>query len=202
MGVAYAHLGRQDEAIAAYHKAIELDPKYTAAYNNLGNVYRDLGRQDEAIVAYHKAIELDPKYASPHNNLGYLLLKEGQLQQAQAHLEQAISLNADAYVVIINLGITYFHLKDRNNAQAQFRSALEKCPLDAVHGCLNKVTALLGLEQSQEALELLQRTKEKFTLQPDEIEDAFTDWDLLAAAPEPPAGIGEFLERAKQILKT
>ena len=52
-----------------FRKAIELDPKYADAYNNLGNALRGQKKLDEAIAAYRKAIELDPKYANAHNNL-------------------------------------------------------------------------------------------------------------------------------------
>ena len=127
-------------------------------------------------------------------------MKQAQLEQARAHLEQALKLDANNYIAVINLGITYFHLKDRKNAKAQFRSALEKCPLDSVVGRLSKVTALLGLEESEEALELLQQTRENFNISPGEKEMFFTDWNLLANSPEPRAGIGEFLEQAKEIL--
>ena len=127
-------------------------------------------------------------------------MKQAQFEQARAHLEQAIALDANDYVPIVNLGITYFHLKDRKNAQAQFRSALEKCPLDSVQGRLNKVTAFLGLEQNEEALGLLQQTKENFKIQPSKIKEAFSDWNLLANSPEPPAGIDEFIKKAKEIL--
>ncbi len=52
-----------DEAIAEYRKAIELDPKYVYAHNNLGMALRDKGRVDEAIAEWKKVIELDPKNA-------------------------------------------------------------------------------------------------------------------------------------------
>jgi tetratricopeptide (TPR) repeat protein len=54
-------------AIAAYQKAIELDPKLATPWNGLGNRYSEQGKTDEGIAAYQKAIELDPKYAAPWN---------------------------------------------------------------------------------------------------------------------------------------
>jgi len=39
----YYPLGRTDEALAAFQRAIELDPKLAWAYNNLGRLYEELG---------------------------------------------------------------------------------------------------------------------------------------------------------------
>jgi tetratricopeptide (TPR) repeat protein len=200
LGNVYKNLGRKEDAIASYQKAIELDQKYATAYNNLGIVYSDLGRKEEAIAWYQKAIELDPKDATPHNNLGYLLLNDGKLEKAKSHLERSIAINADDYCALINLGITYFQLRDKKKAQAHLGTALEKCPLSSVYGSLNKVTALLGLERKVEALESVQQTNEQFNIQPAEKEAFFKDWNLLAASPEPPAGICEFIEQAKAML--
>ena len=47
----------------AYRKAIELDPKYAEAHNNLGIALTSQRKLDEAIACYRKAIELDPKFA-------------------------------------------------------------------------------------------------------------------------------------------
>ncbi len=200
MGNVYADLGRKDEAIASYQKAIELDPKDAKAYNNLGIVYDDMGRKDEAIASYQKAIELDPKDASPYNSLGYLHLIDGNLKEAKINFEKAISINPEGYVAPINLGITYFQLKKKKRATSYFQSSLEKCPTNSVYGNLNKVTAMLGLERNEDALEILQRTHENFNIQQKEMKDFFQDWHLLAASSEPPAGIDEFIEQAKAIL--
>ncbi|MFH1635119.1 MAG: tetratricopeptide repeat protein, partial [Chloroflexota bacterium] len=70
LGATLDRAGKKVEAIAAYQKAIELDPNYASPHNGLGNVYVALGRPEEAIAAYQKAIELDPKLAVPHNGLG------------------------------------------------------------------------------------------------------------------------------------
>ena len=73
IGNALAEPDRLDEAIAWYHKAIELDPKHVKAHNALGNRLSSLGKLDEAIAWYRKAIEIDPKYAWAHCNLGHVL---------------------------------------------------------------------------------------------------------------------------------
>ena len=55
--------GKYQEAIEAYTKAIELDPKYAVAYYGRGLIYVVLGDYRQAIRDYDKAIELDPKDA-------------------------------------------------------------------------------------------------------------------------------------------
>ena len=57
-GVALKALGRHKEAESAYRKALELDPKYTEAWFNLGNLYRDSGRSTSAIEAYEQVVEI------------------------------------------------------------------------------------------------------------------------------------------------
>ncbi len=54
-----------------YTKAIELYPRDTHAYYNLGNTYYKKGQYDQAIKDYTKAIELNPKLAKAYENRGF-----------------------------------------------------------------------------------------------------------------------------------
>jgi Flp pilus assembly protein TadD len=49
------------EATYRWERAVELDPTYAAAYNNLAIAYETAGDFQKAKAAYEKAIELDPK---------------------------------------------------------------------------------------------------------------------------------------------
>ena len=48
------------EATYRFEKAVEIDPTYPAAWNNLGIALEEQGKFDEANKAYTKALELDP----------------------------------------------------------------------------------------------------------------------------------------------
>ena len=48
------------EATVRWEKATELDPTYSAAWNDLGIAYEEQGKFDDARKAYEKALQLDP----------------------------------------------------------------------------------------------------------------------------------------------
>ena len=56
--------GKNEDAIAAYDKAIKLDPRHISAWNNKGIAMFRLKRYEEAINCYDKAITIDPNHAN------------------------------------------------------------------------------------------------------------------------------------------
>jgi Flp pilus assembly protein TadD len=52
--------GLWKSATSQWEKAIELDPTYSAAWNDLGIAYEQQGMFDKARSAYEKAMQLDP----------------------------------------------------------------------------------------------------------------------------------------------
>jgi Flp pilus assembly protein TadD len=73
-GINVAQRGLWREAIYRWEKAVELDPKYAAAYNDLAIAYEHEGQLDKARKAYEKAIELSPNNEPIRQN--YELFKE------------------------------------------------------------------------------------------------------------------------------
>ncbi len=62
------------EALYRWKRAVEMDPNYAAAYNNLAIAYEHEGQFAEARKAYDKALELDPHNQQIQQN--YDLFKE------------------------------------------------------------------------------------------------------------------------------
>src|SRR5690348_15490495 len=73
-GIKVAQNGLWNEALYRWKKAVERDPTYAAAWNDLAIAYEHEGRFDEAKDAYEKAIQLDPKNLMIKQN--YDLFKE------------------------------------------------------------------------------------------------------------------------------
>ena len=70
-------MGRPQEAIMCYQRAIQLRPDYAIAYGNLPSVYYEQGQMDLAIMHYKQAIILDSTFVEAYNNLGNALKDSG-----------------------------------------------------------------------------------------------------------------------------
>jgi Flp pilus assembly protein TadD len=73
-GIRVAQSGLWREALYRWERAVQLDPTYAEAWNNLGVAYEHAGRFDDARKAYETAIKLDPKNMMIRQN--YDLFKE------------------------------------------------------------------------------------------------------------------------------
>src|SRR5437016_4802147 len=73
-GINVAQRGLWREAIYRWEKAVELDPSYAAAYNDLAVAYEHEGQLDKARKAYEKALELEPNNTEIRQN--FELFKE------------------------------------------------------------------------------------------------------------------------------
>src|ERR671935_760558 len=73
-GISVAQRGLWREAIYRWEKAVEIDPTYAAAYNDLAIAYEHEGQLEKARKAYEKALELEPNNSQIRQN--YELFKE------------------------------------------------------------------------------------------------------------------------------
>ena len=73
-GIKVAQNGLWREAQYRWERAVELDPTYAEAWNNLAIAYEHSGKFDDARKAYETAIKLDPKNMLIRQN--YDLFKE------------------------------------------------------------------------------------------------------------------------------
>ena len=73
-GIDVAMRGLWREAVYRWEKAVELDPKYAEAYNDLAVAYEHEGQLQKARQAYEKALEIEPNNVQIRQN--YELFKE------------------------------------------------------------------------------------------------------------------------------
>src|SRR5438874_1790947 len=67
-GITVASRGLWREAIYRWQRAVEIDPSYAEAYNDLAVAYEHEGELDKARLAYEKALQLAPANTSIKQN--------------------------------------------------------------------------------------------------------------------------------------
>jgi tetratricopeptide (TPR) repeat protein len=81
-----------DKAIAAFDKAIELQPANAGNYNNFALALAASGKMDQARANLQKAIEIDPVGAGKyHFNLGAFLMNAGKGDEAIDEFKKGIA---------------------------------------------------------------------------------------------------------------
>jgi Tfp pilus assembly protein PilF len=73
-GIKVAQNGLWKEAAYRWEKAVQLDPTYAAAWNNLAIAYEQQGDFEKAAKAYEAAVKIDPENLMIRQN--YDLFKE------------------------------------------------------------------------------------------------------------------------------
>jgi tetratricopeptide (TPR) repeat protein len=84
------------EVVAAYLKAVELDPHSAGALVNLGTIYFNARNFTLAERFYRQATEVDPNYALAHFDLANLFDERGDRKRALEHYLAALKI-APAY---------------------------------------------------------------------------------------------------------
>jgi tetratricopeptide (TPR) repeat protein len=102
LGNIYYNTGAYDEAIRAYHKAIDLDHGCGQSYSNLASIYIHKEYYTEAILMFQKGIELldDAKdKALLWNRLGDTYLRLDDYEDAIAVYQKAVELDPENAVL-------------------------------------------------------------------------------------------------------
>ncbi len=115
-GVALVMEGKYNEAIEAFNKAIELNPKDAVAYNNRGAAYGQTGNYKQQIEDSSKALQLNPKDAVAFNNRGVAYGELSNYEQEIEDCTKAIELNPKLAVAYYHRGIAYHKMGNRKQA--------------------------------------------------------------------------------------
>jgi len=130
LGKVYSDLQRYPEAIAAYRRALQINPKNIEAQCNVGGMLEHSGEYSQAIAAYRKAIGINPSHPEAHNNLGLILRQLGQFEEAMESFKRAIQAQPAGLSFMQNLISTMNYMPHMEcgeifNAHQKFGQQLE-----------------------------------------------------------------------------
>ena len=124
MGVAYALLGQQERALAAFDAALALNPRYLEATIHRALALAALGRVDEVTPTLRRAAEITPppvagfpaaiaaQLANKHAELGLAYAEAGARDRAIAEYRRALELGPRFHDLRYRLGRLLLEARD------------------------------------------------------------------------------------------
>jgi predicted TPR repeat methyltransferase len=154
-------LGRTDEAIASYRRALQYQPEFIEARSNLGYLLEHAGRLEEAAESYRRALALAPNEWMTLNRLGYCERLLGRAEQSIEVLKRAAALRPGSAATLNEIALSLLQLERTEEAIASLRAAVAAEPGFA-EGWAN-LAKLLYVRH----LEALQESERAGTARPD-----------------------------------
>lgn len=95
LGAALHRLGRLDEALKAYDKALTFAPEDAEIWTNIGNALTQAGRYDEAALSFEHALKLNPRSPDAAIGRGLALFKLTRYEEALACFDLVNEIRPD-----------------------------------------------------------------------------------------------------------
>jgi len=129
---AIIHMQQNDaiSAINGFEKAIEIQPNYPEAFNNLGVALEENSQPDQASVCYKKAIKKKTDYANAYYNLANIEKNERKFDNAIDNYLLAIKFQPNYTNAMNNLALIYQYHGNYTKSKTLFKQALESANND------------------------------------------------------------------------
>ncbi len=158
-GFVYGALKNQQQAIAVFERALQLDPRCAKAYKGRGWAYLSLTQYQQAKTDFDRALTLDPNEGAAYNGRGIIYRAFKEHHQAKADFDRLIKLHPKLAWGYVQHGRTCTDLKEYQEAIADFERALELDPYNTfAYRGLRQV--YLEIKEHQQAASILDRLRE------------------------------------------
>lgn|SRR5574341_326623 len=117
--------GKLDDAKKLYLKAIELDPGFCDAMDNVGLIFRRQGDLEQAVFWYKKSIGVFPNNSTAHQNLAVTYQLQAKTNDAIAEYKLLLQINPDDPEGYYGLGVILRNQEQFQDAIAQLSKAEE-----------------------------------------------------------------------------
>ncbi|MEX1999231.1 MAG: tetratricopeptide repeat protein [Gemmatimonadales bacterium] len=144
-GVVLHQLGKWDDAIASFGRAIAADAAYGLARNNRAVTLAQTGRPDDAVEGFHDAARADTALVVPRLNLGLLLFQLRRFQLALQSYRHVLDLDPNQAAAWNGIGLVLNELGRTADARNAFARAVESDPRSSeAHYNLSFALSALG----------------------------------------------------------
>lgn len=144
IGLLACDLGIFDAACRFLQKAIDLNPSFIEAAQQLAIALNGCGKSNEALMYFNRVIQAVPDNYQARNQCASVLIDLGRLEEAKQHIGQALEVAPENAESLIHLGRIALLQKEPATAEQLFSKSLQLLNDDV--NCLN----WLGLAQLQQ----------------------------------------------------
>ena len=102
------------DAIPFFEKAVQIDPQFAFAWDNIGICYRKISNYEKAIAAYRQSLAIDPKGVTPLHNLPVVFELQKEYDLALDGYKQLAQIFPDDAEAYFGPGRIYFIYKKDN----------------------------------------------------------------------------------------
>jgi Flp pilus assembly protein TadD len=103
---------RLEEALAAYDRALILNPNNEPALLHRSKLLTKLGQHAKAAASFERLLARSPNHSEAHNSLGHLRVQLGRHREAVACFERAVALDPSNASAEFNLALVLLLLGD------------------------------------------------------------------------------------------
>ena len=150
LAAALHRVGRLEEALKAYDKALMFAPEDAEIWMNIGNALAQVGRHDEASLGFEHALSLNPRLPGASMGRGRALFKLARYEEALACFNDLVSESEADDADIAHMRSTcMMHMRRFDEALPLVERALALNPGNA--GALNNLGAIYQSRGHHEA---------------------------------------------------
>jgi tetratricopeptide (TPR) repeat protein len=117
-----------EQAHRLLHKALDIDPDYAAALNNLAYLHMHKRQYDEAIASIERYAALLPHEPNPQDSYAEILRTAGRFQEALEHYRAALAIDSNFNSSQGGLAQTYASMGDEGQARQEYDKAIDREP--------------------------------------------------------------------------
>lgn len=131
LGRVYYDLGKKEDALGAYKKALAIEPKNPLIYQSMAECYYSSLKYDVAIKYYNIALEnisTDEQKAPIYNMIGMCYAKQDKFENAYQYFKQAYEIDSNNRMLLKNYLVACVELEKKQEAITAINNYKSKFP--------------------------------------------------------------------------
>jgi tetratricopeptide (TPR) repeat protein len=125
LGNAHEDLNEDDQARAAYDRALGINPRRFQAIGGIGVLHRKRGDDDAAMQAYRRALAIEPGYAQAYSSMTVVALRLDRDAEALEYAKKGYELDTADPTTAANLAVAYHYNGDAANRDRLTKIAVQ-----------------------------------------------------------------------------